>query len=89
LRKRGTTGRITEHGCAGNPVSINRDSSAGAVDGPEDSRATIGIADAPGLIARDVSAVFGWRGPCGVVVPDARSAEGVLSAAQEDACRSK
>ncbi len=30
-----------------------------------------------------------WRGPCGVVVPDARSAEGVLSTDQEDACCSK
>ncbi|MBL7114534.1 MAG: hypothetical protein ISS35_02105 [Kiritimatiellae bacterium] len=56
---------------------------------PVDSRTPIDIGDAPGLSARAVTAVFGWRGPCGVVVPNARSAEGVLPTVQEDACRSK
>ena len=44
---------------------------------PVDSGTTVGIGDAPGLSARNVTAVFGWRGPCGVV-PEARSAEGLL-----------
>ncbi|MDP6525771.1 MAG: hypothetical protein QGH15_16260 [Kiritimatiellia bacterium] len=57
---------------------------------PVDGRTTIDIGDAPGLSASPVTdRVAGWRWACGVVVPDARSAEGVLSTVQEDACRSK